>query len=314
MERYRKVKSPGSDLNLDVIEVLPEGEVKGIVQIVHGMQEHKERYLPFMNFLAQRGYACVAGDHRGHGASVKNEKDLGYFYDETGDAIVEDLDAVNAHLRLEHPHVPFYMMAHSMGTLVARKYLKTHDQQLDGLILSGPVYENPKASAGKKLIDVITRYKGKRYVSKTVAKMVDGSFDKGIEGTLKNRWLSCNEDNVHAFNNDPLCGKPFTLNGYRNLMILVQDTYDPKGWKVAKPQLPILFAAGAEDPVIGNEAEFEKMQQFMRDRGYQNVYGRLYPQMRHEILNEVSRKNVYEDFYNFFQQITASKETRKQAK
>ncbi len=302
MERTRKVKSPSDGLMLDVLEVIPETEPKGIVQIVHGMQEHKERYLPFMEYLAHEGFVCVAGDHRGHGKSVKEEKDLGYFYDETGDAIVEDLDAVNGPIRLEYPHLPFFMIGHSMGTLIARKYLKTHDKNLSGLILSGPVYENPKAGAGKMLIDVLRKYKGDRYVSKHISKLVEGSFDKGLKGDTPNRWLSTNEDNVKAFNEDPLCGNPFTLNGYRNLLQLVQDVYSDSGWKVQNPNLPILFAAGEDDPVIGGKKEYAKLVQSLKDKGYTNVSSTLYPQMRHEILNEVNRKQVFEDFDHFLEE------------
>lgn len=302
MEQFRKVRSTQDGLLLDVIEILPDNQpVKGIVQVVHGMQEHKERYLPFMEYLAQRGYACIASDHRGHGKSVLHRKDLGYFYDETGEAIVDDLDRVNATLRLRYPHVPFFMVGHSMGTLVCRKYLKTHDENLAGLILSGPVYENPMASAGEKLINLIAHYKGDRYISPNLAKLVEGSFDKKFSGDQKNRWLSANPKNVQEFNADELCGHPFTLNGYKNLMILVQDAYDPKGWKVKNPYLPILFVAGQDDPVIKDEREFEEMQKFLKDRGYKAVKGKLYPEMRHEILNEVDRRKVFEDFYDFFQ-------------
>ncbi len=300
MQHFRKVKSKYDGLLLDVIEVLPDHQpVKGIVQIVHGMQEHKERYLAFMEYLAQHGYACLAADHRGHGQSVRHRKDLGYFYDETGEAIVHDLSEVCEDLRLRYPHVPVFMIAHSMGTLIARKYLKTYDSNLAGLILSGPVYENPTASAGQKLIHLIELYKGDHYVSSRIAKMVEGSFDKRFKGSLKNRWLSCNVENVEAFNQDELCGHPFTLNGYKNLMILVQDAYDSKGWKVKNPNLPILFAAGQDDPVIGNEKEFMKMQEFLKERGYQDVTSKLYENMRHEILNEVDRRRVFEDFCHF---------------
>lgn len=302
MEQFRKVKSPHDGLLLDVLEVLPDNQpIKGIVQIVHGMQEHKERYLPFMEYLAQRGYACIASDHRGHGKSILHRKDLGYFYDETAEAIVADLDVVNSTLRLRYPHVPFFMIGHSMGTLVCRKYLKTNDENLAGLILSGPVYENPNASVGEKLINLIQRYKGDRYISTGLAKLVEGSFDKKFKGDQKNRWLSTNPQNVQEFNADELCGHPFTLNGYKNLMILIQDAYDPKGWKIRNPYLPILFAAGQDDPVIKNKKEFEEMQNFLKARGYKMVQGKLYPNMRHEILNEVDRRQVFEDFYRFLQ-------------
>lgn len=301
MEHYLTVHSPHDRLPLDVVETIPEGEVKGIVLIVHGMQEHKERYLKFMDFLARRGYACIAHDHRGHGKSVRDPDDLGYFYDDSARAIVEDLQIVLDTLRLQYPHVPVFMIAHSMGTLIARCFLRQHDDEFSGVILSGPVYENPKAKAGQKLIDLLTRFSGGRHISTRVAKMVEGSFDRSIPGTQTNRWLNSNADAVEEFNRDPLCGKPFTLNGYRNLMKLVQKAYNPDGWKVSRPQLPILFAAGQEDPVIGSPQEFEMMQEFLRRLGYQRVRGKLYPGMRHELLNETDRRHVYEDFYNFLE-------------
>lgn len=307
MEQYRTVRSRYDQLPLDVVEVIPENGVKAIVQIVHGMQEHKERYLHFMEFLASNHIACVAADHRGHGKSIRAELDLGYFYDSTATAIVEDLDAVNADLRERYPDVPFFMIAHSMGTLCARKYLKTHDEELDGLILSGPVWRNPKAKAGRMLVDVLSRLYGDRHISTRVAGMVEGAFDQGIEGDQTNRWLSTDTDEVEMFNNDPLCGNPFTLNGYRNLLVMIEEVYSPKGWQMKNKTLPILFAAGENDPVIGSPKAFEEQKKDLMARGYTHVRSKLYPEMRHEILNEINRTQVYEDFYHFLNRILEEK-------
>lgn len=302
MERNLTVKSPSDGLELDVLEILPDNsEVVGIVQIAHGMQEHKERYRNFMNFLASKGYAVVCADHRGHGKSIQNPEDLGYFYDESGDAIVNDLNAVQENLRQQYPDVPVFLIAHSMGTLVARKYIQSFDDRISALVLSGPVYKNPAAKLGKMLIRIIRTFKGDRHISKFVANLIEGSFDKGIAGEQKNRWLSYNEENVERFNADPICGKPFTLNGYANLLQLLIDCYSTNGWAMKNPQLPIFFVAGAEDPVIGNANQFEKMQQFLKERGYQHVEGKLYEKMRHEILNETDRQRVYEDLYTFLE-------------
>lgn len=302
MERNQTVKSPSDGLELDVLEILPDkGNVVGIVQIAHGMQEHKERYRDFMNYLASKGYAVVCADHRGHGNSIQKPEDLGYFYDESGDAIVHDLNAVQENLRQQYPHVPVFLIAHSMGTLVARKYIQSFDDRISALILSGPVYKNPAAKPGKMLVQVIRALKGDHYVSKFVANLVEGSFDKGIVGDQKNRWLSYNQENVDRFNADPICGQPFTLNGYLNLLQLLIDCYNTKGWAMKNPQLPIFFVAGAEDPVIGNAKQFDKMQQFLKDRGYQHVKGKLYDKMRHEILNETDCGRVYEDLYAFLE-------------
>lgn len=302
MEKRRKVKSRADGLPIDVVEVLPDGPVKGIVQIVHGMAEHKERYLHFMNFLADNGYACIAHDHRGHGKSVRDPNDLGYFYDESGDAIVEDVFDVSKDLRIRYPHVPVFLFGHSMGSLVVRKFAKKYDDQIDGLIICGAVYENPAAKTGLKLIRRLSKLKGGKANSDIVTNLVDGSFDSDIPGDLKNRWLSVNQENVKTFNNDEKCGFPFTLNGYQNLLLLVMDVYDDEGWKMKNPDLPVLFIAGKEDPVIGSPEEFERTVRKFRKHGYHNVKSKLYSEMRHEILNEVNRKEVYDDILEFIKE------------
>lgn len=305
MEIRRTAKSKFDGLPLDILEVIPENmPVRGIVQIVHGMQEHKERYLHFMQFLAMHGFACIAHDHRGHGKSVLDKKDLGYFYDETGDAIVEDVNDVIKDLQFRYPHVPVFLFGHSMGSLVVRKYLKKYDDRICGLIVCGAVYENKAAKAGLKLVHRISKLKGDRAYSDVVEKISTGSFDRGIPGTQKNRWLSVNEENVKAFNEDELSGFPFTLNGYKNLLKLVIDVYDKEGWQLRNPDLNVLFIAGEEDPVIGGTDEFKKTVRALENVGYHNVSSKLYKNMRHEILNEIGSDHVYNDILNFLEECT----------
>lgn len=300
-EKFKKIPSRSDGLMLEVLQVVPRDKVKGIVQIAHGMQEHKERYLDFMSYLASEGYACIAHDHRGHGESVKDPSDLGYFYDQKAEAIVDDLNDVQDYMRIRYPHVPVYLLGHSMGSLIVRKYLKKYDDRISGLILSGPVYNNPGAKAGLNLVKAMATLRGDHFISASVQKMVDGSFDRHIEGDQKNRWLSHNEESVQAFNDDEKCGFPFTLNGYGNLLQLVLDVYDKKGWQLKNPDLPVLFLGGEEDPVIGSPEEFQKTVQSLKDMGYNNVQSRLYPNMRHEILNEINRRQVYEDILTFLE-------------
>ena len=301
METYRKVKSKSDGLDLEILEVIPEGKVKGIVQIVHGMQEHKERYLHFMEYLAAHGYACIAHDHRGHGNSVKDVQDRGYFYDEKASAIVEDINDVAEDLRRRYPNVPVYMLGHSMGSLVVRKYLKKHDDKISKLIITGPVWNNPASGPGLGLVRILDKLRGGKTVSPFVEKISNGSFDKKIPGDTKNRWLSVNEDNVNDFNNDPANGFPFTLNGYKNLLQLVRDVYSPKGWQMKNSGLPVLFLGGEQEPVIGSPKEFDNTVQKLKDRGYTDVSKKLYPNMRHEILNETHRMEVYEDILKFLE-------------
>ena len=114
------VPSAYDGLNLEVLITLPsEGEtVKGIFQISHGMCEHKERYLDFMEFMSQRGFACVIHDHRGHGHSVREEKDLGYMYGGGEEAMLADLHQITAFARERWPGLPVILFGHSMGCLL----------------------------------------------------------------------------------------------------------------------------------------------------------------------------------------------------
>ena len=89
------LKSLHDGLDLSVLVVRPDGEVRAVLQILHGMCGSKERYIPFMSYMSARGIACVAHDHRGHGGTVLSDDDLGYMYEEGHDALVDDIHVVN---------------------------------------------------------------------------------------------------------------------------------------------------------------------------------------------------------------------------
>ena len=120
----QKIVSKNDKIELEIAIAEPKQEAKGIIQISHGMAEHKERYYDFMNYLAKNGYICVIHDHRGHGASVKQKQDLGYFYSEDINYIVDDLYQVTEFIKNKYKGLEVILFSHSMGTLVARNYLK----------------------------------------------------------------------------------------------------------------------------------------------------------------------------------------------
>ena len=143
--------SDADGLNISVLRCEPAGQPQGIVQLVHGMAEHKERYEDFMRFLAEHGYVSVLHDHRGHGKSVKEEADLGYMYNSGGAYLIDDIRQLNAQLHQEYPTMPVYMFGHSMGSLAVRAYLKRYDDTIDALIVCGSPSKNPAAGAGRLL-------------------------------------------------------------------------------------------------------------------------------------------------------------------
>ena len=94
-----KIISEVDELEIDCLLIQPEGEIKGVVQLAHGMNEHKERYIDFMKYLAENGYASFINDHRGHGKSLKNKEDIGYFYENEAEAVIEDLYQITRYLK-----------------------------------------------------------------------------------------------------------------------------------------------------------------------------------------------------------------------
>ncbi len=294
------LQSKCDGLSIEVAITAPQGEPKGIVQFSHGMAEHKERYEDFMRYLSDRGYVCVIHDHRGHGASVKSAGDLGYFYTEDANDIVEDLYQVTCFIKEKYPDLSVVLFSHSMGTLVARNYLKKYDAAIDKLILCGPPTQNSLAPLGVFTAKLMKFFKGEKYRSPLLQKLTFGTYNKGIR--LENGWICTDEDEVRKYNDSALCGYVFTTNGFLNLYKLMQNAFCKKGWMLGNPQLPIFMIAGSDDPVIQSEQKFRALWDFLRLRGYTTISHKLYPGKRHELLNERGKMEIYQDILDFIQQ------------
>lgn len=305
-EEHMVIPSSSDGLLLYATLMAPQ-KPRALVQIVHGMQEHKERYFDFMRELARSGFASVISDLRGHGQSVHDRCDLGHLYQHGDVYAIQDVEDVRiAALRqlgaddVDTPQLPYFIFAHSMGTLIARNYLQEHARLLQGMVLSGAPGNNPATQVGLFLVRVLTRFKGDRATSPFCAMLLTASNTKGLEGTHPLRWLSKNEENVAAYEQDPGCGFPFTLSGYHTLLTLLQNTFDASRFHVQNKKLPILFIAGENDPVILGKDGFFESQQFLREVGYTNVSAQLYPELRHELLQEIEAPAITEDIIAFF--------------
>jgi alpha-beta hydrolase superfamily lysophospholipase len=202
-------------------------------------------------------------------------------------------------LKRRYPDLPLTLFGHSMGSMVVRCYLEKHDDEIDKLIVSGSPSQNPLAGVAVAMAKTISLFKGERHRSSLLAKLSTGNGDKNFPGEGKNAWLTRDRSIVDAYNNDPRCNYTFTCNGFLNLFKLMQQTYDKKAYEVKNKTLPIFFVAGSDDPVIVQADKWQKAQQFLRDVGYENVSGRLYHQMRHELLNEIGKEEIYADLLAF---------------
>ena len=294
------IPSQADGLPLSVCLVAPEaGEPKALVQLTHGMAEHKGRYLAFMEYLADRGYACLINDHRGHGGSVRAPGDLGYFYAGGAGALVEDLHQLTLWFRERFPGRKLFLFGHSMGSLAVRVYRQRYDGDIDGLVICGSPGRNPATGVGLALNRAMTTLRGERYISQMFVNMTTGSFNRNNpRNGSANAWLSTNQDNVRRYDDDPLCGFPFTLNGYRALLTLMRDAYRPV--PAAHPDVPVHFISGADDSCAPDEKGFNDAVERLRRDGYRTVTAHMYPDMRHELLNHTNHMEVYEGLLALF--------------
>ncbi len=301
MEEKFHIISKYDDRKIHGTIFIPEQkQVKGIVQISHGMCEHKERYFDFMRFLNNNGYIAVINDHRGHGESVTDKQELGYFKDKQGDAIVDDLLQVTLYIKNRYPQYKVILFGHSMGSLVVRKYIQENDDKISKLIVCGSPSKNNFVSIGICITKIIGMFKGEFYRSKFVEHMATGRGNKKfLDEKDEVSWITSDKKIRDNYRNDELCNFKFTINGYLNLFHLVKHVYTKNRYKVLNRKLPILFIAGEDDPVIVSKEKWNQSQEFLRKVGYSNVKGILYNKMRHEILNEIEKDKVYNDILKY---------------
>ena len=306
MDKNLSIISSLDSVPLSLLVVEPDGiPAKGILQMVHGMAEHKERYLPMMHFLARSGYICIMHDNRGHGSSLKSPDDLGFMYESRGEGLVQDAHDVTLWIIENYRNLPIFLFGHSMGSMIVRAYCRRHDDDIDGLVVCGSPSYVPAAGAGKALCTTVATLsggrsdkpgKGWRKISPVLTALATGTFNKNFkdEGS-PNAWICSDRSVVDAYDADPLCGFPFTANGYYGLFSLMQECYSPSGWALNNPKLPVHFISGALDPCRISDAAFDAAVDHMKKAGYREVTAKTYPGVRHEIHNDTSKQAVWTD-------------------
>lgn len=289
------IRSNCDGLDLGVSIRIPEHPT-GILQLVHGMAEHRERYHDFMDYCAEHGLVVIIHDHRGHGASVKSKEDFGYFGKDGVENIVQDVHQLTEYVRGRFPRLPLTLFGHSMGSLVVRCYIQEYDRDIDGLIVCGSPSYKVGARVGILIAKLMQVFKGEKHRSNFVNNVAFASNMKKFkhEGN-PNAWVVSDPAVLAAYDADERDGFIFTLNGFETLFKLMQRAYSKKGWAMQNPNLPVLFIAGEDDPCIIDEKHLQKAVEFLRQRGYHHVSSKLYPHMRHEILNEIGKAEVWRD-------------------
>lgn len=292
---------PSSDgiTKIHVISWLPdEGSPKAILQLVHGMIEYIERYDEFANYMTTKGFIVIGHDHLCHGKSVKSAEDLGFIADNNpSDKLIHDINRLRIATAKKYPDLPYFMLGHSMGSYLLRKYISQYGNGLAGAIVMGTGCESDIATlGGLALIKAKAKKYGWHYRDTKIRDLTYTAPYKryNLDGTdVSNSWLSKNEENVTAYYNNPLNTFTFTLNGYEALLTTVLYTNQKKNIDSIPKDLPILIVSGEDDPVgnLGNGVK--KVYQKFVQAGIKDVVCHLFPNDRHEILNETDREDVY---------------------
>ena len=278
----------------------PEGgSVRAVLQICHGVAEHIARYDAFARYLNGLGIAVVGHDHLGHGLSLPEGGTPVYFGEgNTWNTVVDDIYVLHQRIRLWYPDVPLCIMGHSMGSFLTRTYLIRYLGTVKAAVIMGTGWQ-PKAviAGGMAVAKAVGAVVGENGTSDLVTNLAFGAYNKLFAPNRTScDWLSADEDNVDAYMADPLCGADATVGLFRQMLSGIRFNQKLSNLRQMDPRIPVLFVAGEKDPVGDCGNGVRRTYQEFRRAGVQDCTLKLYPGLRHEILNEkAQQQQIFED-------------------
>jgi alpha-beta hydrolase superfamily lysophospholipase len=288
---------------LFVNQWLPDGSLKAMILLAHGMAEHSGRYGALAEKLCDQGYGVCAPDLRGHGKTAENGT-LGHFADDDGWCkVVSDLACLNQHIGQQHPGIPIVLLGHSMGSYIAQAYLLHHSASLHGAILSG---SNFQPVALYRAARQIARFERLRQGGKGRSALIEwlsfGSFNNKFKpARTPFDWLSRDPAQVDLYVNDPLCGFRCTNQLWIDLLGGLQQISKASNLAQIDPGLPLLVIGGECDPVSEGK-RLKDLADALRAAGSRHLQLTVYPQARHELFNESNRDEIVADVLNWIAQ------------
>lgn len=293
------------DQSIYVSKWIPEDKApRAVIQLAHGMAEHITRYNDFAEKLVGAGYAVYGNDHRGHGKTAGSLENIGYFADKDGfNVVVEDMKLLTDTINEEYPKLPVFLFGHSMGSLLSRSYIARFGDGLKGVVLSGTTANTGLLGLVAVLLAKIEcKIKGRKVPSKFLDRMVFGAFNKPYKPARTDfDWLSRDNEQVDLYVNDPYCGGVFTTGFFLDFFSGLNEMFKTENTKKIPKELPMYIFSGELDPVGGKQgAMVKKTFKIYKNAGIKDIEIKLYPEARHEMLNETNKEDVYNDVIQWF--------------
>ncbi|MBU5317019.1 lysophospholipase [Clostridium bornimense] len=281
---------------------IPEGEIKGVVQISHGMLETILRYDDFASYLSDGGYAVYGHDHRGHGKTAESKDKLGHLDKDDFEWLVKDVHLITEEIKRDYKDKKIILLGHSMGSFVAQRYIQLYSNDIDALILSGSNGKPPKATRIGKLISGcgVCIFGGSKR-GKIINKITFGSYNKRLEGRTELDWLCSDSKEVDKYINDPYCGGIPTVSFFNELFKGLLTINKKGNFDIVRKDLPVYIFAGDKDPVGMRGKGIINLYNNLKEIGIKDVTYKLYKDGRHEMLNEINKKDVYIDIFRWIE-------------
>lgn len=269
--------------------------IKGIIQIIHGMSEHKDRYKHLFKYFSERGYLVVLKEHLHHGHNNIDQKKIGIFENDFNQLIIDQVNYTKE-LKKLYPETPIYILGHSMGSFIAQEHLKLCYNIVDGYIICGSCYKTPFLW---KLAEYLSFFMNKIYKNKRayfIKKLVFLNSNSKVKSEYfynENSWLSRDIEEVKTYCNDDLCDFTYSSSFYSDFFYFLNRLYLPTSFEKINRDLPIYIISGDMDPVGRYGKGVIQLKKFYERLNFKNVQYKLYPNARHELHNEINRDEVF---------------------
>lgn len=279
---------------------IPDGQIKGIFHIVHGMCEYIERYSHVFSVLADEGYVLCGYDNLGHGKTARDDGELGFIAHKDGwKYLVNDVKAFEDAIKKLYPDKPLYLMGHSMGSFISRIAVENYGDGIEKFIICGTGGPNRAAPFGLLATDIIRILFGEKHKSNFVNKLAFGAYNKRFEGASDFEWITNDRDIITKYEADKYCNFKFSVSAMHDLVKLNQLSNRPAWFKSIRKDMPILIISGSDDPVGSYGNGVTKVYERLKAAGVRDVTLKLYKECRHEIHNDNCKDEVIKDIIEF---------------